>query len=362
MLRNWRDERDSAVLYDALAGIERNPRLSGVFRKLAASERGHCAYWEEQLRSQHRTVPQFRSSLRTRLTIGLARRFGVGFVLPNITIRELADGDRYSSQPDVSATRLSAEERGHAAVMRRIAAYGHGSGEEDALHAGNAAIGNNLRAAVLGANDGLASNFCLMMGMAGGGVSASTILLSGLAGLVAGACSMALGEWLSVTNSLEMTKSQMDGDARELHTSTAWKREELALIYEARGMPEDEAKGAADRVIAHDRDAVTTLIHEEQTLASAQLGTSPASAAVYSFALFAGGACIPLIPFLFATSRTAILASVGLSLLALLIVGLLTSFFNGRSPWFSGVRQVVIGAGAAAVTYGAGRLVGVVLG
>ena len=361
MRRNRRDERDSAALYDGLADIERNPRLSRVFRKLAESEREHSAYWEARMRVQHLSVPRFRASLRTRMMLGLARQFGVAFVLPSITTRELADHARYSSQQDASAAGLSDEERSHAAVMRRIAAYGREPGEEGAVHQGAAAVGSNLRAAVLGANDGLASNFCLMMGVAGGGVSASTILLTGVAGLVAGACSMALGEWLSVTNSREMAQSQMDGDVKELHESMAWKRAELTLIYEAKGMSEDEARGAAERAIAHDPDAVRNLIHEEQVMASAHLGASPASAAAYSFALFAIGACVPLLPFLFSSSQKAILASVALSLLALLALGLLTSFFNGRSAWFSGLRQIAIGAAAAAVTYGAGRLVGAVL-
>src|SRR5207245_2471682 len=97
VLRYWMDERDSAALYLALAALERNPRLSRVFSKLAASEREHCAFWEERLQSQGRSVPEFRPSLRTRIVIALARRFGVAFVIPSITVRELADRDRYSA-------------------------------------------------------------------------------------------------------------------------------------------------------------------------------------------------------------------------------------------------------------------------
>jgi vacuolar iron transporter family protein len=361
ILRNWQDERDSAALYDALAGLERNPRLSGLFRRLGESEREHCAYWEERMRSLGLEVPRFRASLRTRTMIGLARRLGVGFVLPRITTRELADHGRYASQEDASAAGLASAEREHAAVMRRIAAYGATLAERGP-NVSAASLSNSLRAAVLGANDGLASNFCLIMGVAGGGASGAIIRLTGVAGLVAGACSMALGEWLSVTNSLEMARSQLDTDVRELHAPAAWQRKGLMLVYQAEGMAEEEAGRAADRVIAQDPDAISRLIHEERVMAAAHLGNSPASAAAVSFALFAAGAFVPLMPFLFATSATAVIASIACALSTLLTLGLVTSFFNGRSPLFAGLRQVIIGAAAAAVTYAAGRLVGSAVG
>src|SRR5579864_4064737 len=211
MLGNWHDERDSAVLYEALAGMEGNRRLSRVFAKLAESEREHAAYWEQRLRAAGLQVPAFQSSLCVRFMIRLARRFGVSFVVPSITTRELADHDRYSDQEDATAAGLNDQERAHAAIMRRVAAYGR-SGPGESGETAN--LGSNLRAAVLGANDGLVSNFCLIMGVAGGGAADRIVLLTGVAGLIAGACSMALGEWLSVTNALEMANSQMDQDVR----------------------------------------------------------------------------------------------------------------------------------------------------
>lgn len=361
LLRNWQDECDSAALYEALSRIERDPRRSEVFRGLGESERGHCAYWEERLRSQGLEVPRFRPSLRTRAMIGLAKRFGIALVLPRITTRELSDHGRYATQEDANTAGLTVEEREHAAVMRRITISGAPAAEHGVI-ASPSGVSNSLRASVLGANDGLASNFCLIMGVAGGGVSNTTILLTGVAGLVAGACSMALGEWLSVTNTLEMARSQMDRDAWELHASMAWKRRELMLVYKAEGMAQEEAERAADRVIAQDPDAIDRLIHDECVMAAAHLGNSPASAGALSFALFAAGAFVPLVPFLVAQSAGAVIASIGCSLLALLVLGLITSFFNGRSPLFSGLRQVTIGAAAAAVTYLAGRLVSAAIG
>src|SRR5215472_2483973 len=352
---NWNDERDSAALYGALASIERNPRLVRVFTKLADSEREHSEYWEARLRDQGQVVPKFRPSLRTRMLILLARQFGVAFVVPSIATRELADRDRYSIQEDASNAGLTEGERGHAAVMRRVAAYGTGIDELDAMTtAASGDVGNKLRAAVLGANDGLSSNFCLLMGVTGGGVATSTIILTGVAGLVAGACSMALGEWLSVTNAREMVASQVDaGHALRAET---WKREQLALIYEAGGLSEDDAQRAADRVIARDPDALRALKGEERAIAvMGTAGNNPLSAATYSFVLFATGACIPLLPFLITTRANAVVASAVVSVLALFMIGLLTSFFNRRPPLFSALRQVGIGAAAAAVTYAVGR-------
>jgi len=363
-LRSWKEERDSAVVYEALASIERNPRLSGLFRKLAAAEHEHSMFWQERVQALGQSVPAYSPSLRTRILVELARRFGVAFVIPSVTARELADRDRYASLQDASSAGLSKDERGHAAVMRMISAGRHTDTEaRETRGAGNAAFGNNLRAAVLGATDGLASNFCLMMGMAGGGAQRPTILLTGLAGLIAGACSMALGEWLSVTNARELARSQIDRELEQMRGAPDWANKELALIYETKGKDEEEARHAAEQIIAQGPRAVDELIRTELAIDSAHLGVSPGSAALYSFSLFAVGALIPLLPYFVAFSSTpAIIASVCLSLAALFALGLMTSFFNGRSPIFSGLRQVSIGAAAALVTYLAGRIFGAVVG
>jgi VIT1/CCC1 family predicted Fe2+/Mn2+ transporter len=366
VLRNWKEECDSAALYDALASIEANPRLRHVFGKLAASEREHAAYWEERLRLQGRAVPRFRPSLRTRLMVSLARRLGVGFVIPSITVRELADQERYAKQKDAQEAGLVIGERGHAAIMRRIGTFGVMAGEGGATASGEISgtttLSNNLRASVLGANDGLVSNFCLMVGIAAGGAPGSAILLTGLAGMVAGACSMALGEWLSVTNARELARSQMDRDVRELHASAAWKQEELTLLYEAKGMTEQDAKRAAGDTLAGDARATDALIEEELVLDVAALGNDPGKAAAYSFALFALGALVPVIPFFFFTvAANGLVAATGLALATLFAIGLMTAFFNGRSALFSAFRQVGIGALAAAVTFTAGHLFGAVV-
>jgi VIT1/CCC1 family predicted Fe2+/Mn2+ transporter len=363
-MRNWKAERDSAALYQALAGIERNGSLSSVFAKLAASEREHSTFWEKRLRSAGYPIPQFQPSLRTRMLTQLARQFGVAFVIPSITSRELADRDHYAEQEDARAAGLAKEERAHAAVMRTIGSYVPPRGEAKARGTswGGSNLANNLRAAVLGANDGLVSNFCLLMGVAGGGGRRSVILLTGVAGLFAGACAMALGEWLSVTNAREMAARQIDQQVEIAHATPALEIEELALLYEAKGMTEDAARRAAGKTLSDEPSAVDALMHEALGIEPAHLGANPVSAGSISFMLFAIGASVPLLPFFVLTIRSGIIASIAASLTALFLLGLVTSFFNGRSPVFSGARQVGIGAAAALITYCVGRLFGTVIG
>lgn len=220
------------------------------------------------------------------------------------------------------------------------------------------ASGNNLRAAVLGANDGLVSNFCLLMGMAGGGATEKTIILSGVAGLVAGACSMALGEWLSVMNAHEMSKSLVSEEARQIREDPESERAELVEIYLARGFEPADAKELADLIMKNPKLALTVMALEELGVDPAEMGGNPWSAAGMSFVLFSLGAIVPLLPFCFVARDAAMAWSVGLSLLGLLGMGLATARFNGRSAIYSGLRQVFIGAIVAAITFGAGRLFG----
>jgi vacuolar iron transporter family protein len=359
VLRNWREERDSAELYAALSAVERNARLSHVFSQLAADEREHALIWEQRLRAAGVPVPVYRPSARTRLVAALARRFGVNFVIPSITARELADRDRYSAQNDADSAGIAAAERGHAAVMRAVGTYGdlpEGSG--DSAGGGVHAFANNLRASVLGANDGLASNFCLIMGVAGGGAGTTTILLTGAAGLVAGACSMALGEWLSVTSARELASSLVDRATQQTAHEPPADGSQLALFYEARGMSEDDARRLAERIVAGDPDALDRHARDTLDVDASSLGNNPTSAAAHSFVLFACGALVPVLPFFFLGANRAIAASIAASLVALFVVGTTTAFFTGRSAVFSGLRQIGIGALAAAVTFLAGRLFG----
>jgi vacuolar iron transporter family protein len=218
-----------------------------------------------------------------------------------------------------------------------------------------------LRAAVLGANDGLVSNFCLVMGVAGAGTSNHIVLLTGLAGLIAGACSMALGEWLSVTNARELAEKQIAQEAEELEQTPLAEEHELALIFQAKGLPKDDAQRVAGQIMQDKRGALDTLAREELGIDPAELGGSPWTAAATSFALFSAGAIFPVMPFLWMKGHWVIGASVGASGAVLCAVGMLTSLFNGRSPWYSAGRQMIFGCLAAGVTYGIGAVLGTTL-
>ena len=362
---NLRDELNGAALYTALAEAERDPVRKDLFLQLAQAEATHAQFWRDKLRAAGLTEEIFVPDFRTRLLARLAKHFGPRFVLPTIAAAEFADQNKYSAQPDAQA--LSTEERGHAAIVQAVAgSSGNVSGltgaeisRAEPWHRG--ASGNNLRAAVLGANDGLVSNFCLIMGVAGAGTSSNTILLTGMAGLIAGACSMALGEWLSVTNSRELAQTQIGKEAEELEQTPQAEQRELALIFQAKGLPKQEAQRVAADLMRDKKSALDTLAREELGIDPAELGGSPWTAAATSFALFSCGAIFPIVPFLWMQERSAIAASIGASAFALGAIGALTSLFNGRSPAFSAARQVIFGCLAAAITYSAGRMLGVSL-
>lgn len=221
--------------------------------------------------------------------------------------------------------------------------------------------GNALRAAVLGVNDGLVSNFCLVMGLQGAGAAQNAILLAGLAGLIAGACSMALGEWLSVTNSREMNTRRLRDMAREFDNAPATARRRLVEVMSGRGIDAAEAERAVSEIMQDRQGALDTLARDVLGINPQERGGNPAQAAVISFVLFGSGALVPVLPFMLGTGLVAGAASVAVCLLALGAVGCATASFNGRSAWFSALRQIVIGGIAAAFTYGAGALLGVSL-
>jgi VIT1/CCC1 family predicted Fe2+/Mn2+ transporter len=362
---NLRDELNGVTLYTALADAEPDPVRKDLFLQLAQAEATHAQFWRDKLAAAGVPQPNFVPDLRTRLLASLARRFGARFVLPTIAAAESADRNKYAGQTDAHA--LSLEERGHAAIVRTVAAQ---SGDGARLTGGDIAraeswhrggSGNNLRAAVLGANDGLVSNFCLIMGIAGAGTPSKIILLTGFAGLLAGACSMALGEWLSVMNARELAQTQIGKEAAELEQTPQAEQHELALIFQAKGLPKEDAQRVASTLMQDRKGALDTLAREELGIDPAELGGNAWSAAGTSFALFGLGAIFPVVPFLWLTDQTAVVASIGLSALALGIIGTLTSLFNGRSPAFSAGRQVIFGCLAAAITYGIGRMLGVSL-
>lgn len=359
---NLRDELDGAALYAGLARAESDPVRKDLFLQLSQAETEHAALWRDKLRAAGVEPARFTPSFRTRMLARLARHFGPRFVLPALAVTEFADRDKYAAQPDASA--LSGDERSHAtvleaAVQQRGGMVGTDIAQAERWH--RRGSGNELRAAVLGANDGLVSNLCLVMGVAGAGAPVQTILLTGLAGLIAGAVSMALGEWLSVTNSREFARAQMAQEAREVEETPEAESKELALIFQAKGLPRQDAQRVARELMRDKKTALETLAREELGIDPAEMGGNPWSAAGFSFLLFALGALFPVVPFFFLGGLPGMAWSATLSVAALGAIGLGTSLFSGRGPLYSVVRQIVIGAAAAGVTYATGALIGVSL-
>jgi VIT1/CCC1 family predicted Fe2+/Mn2+ transporter len=361
---NLQGEVDGAAVYLALAEAEKDPNLANIYRRLAAVESAHAEFWRSRLDRASRTRTKLTPSLRARGLSWLARRFGASFVLPAMAATEARGSTDYDTQPDAVAGGLSADERSHARIIHAASSTNKGLAGPalarlEGRHRGTA--GNALRAAVLGANDGLVSNLSLVMGIAGAAAAERTILLTGLAGLVAGACSMAMGEWLSVASSRELYEKQIATEAAELEQSPQEEEEELSLIYQAKGLGEAEARALAGRLLSQKDVALDTLVREELGIDPKMLGGSAWTAAGTSFALFALGAIFPVAPFFFAGGSAAVLASLAFSGLALAAVGAGTSLFTGRDVLFSASRQLAIGYAAALVTYGIGRLAGIAL-
>lgn len=363
LLANLTDELNGAALYDALANAEKDERLAEVYRRLASVEHRHADRWRRRLEEGGETLPPFRPSWRTRTLGWLAVRFGAPSVLPSVQSLERSGMNSYATQPD--ARDFHGDERSHARLIRMMSSMRGGfAGNDVARLEGRHrnAGGNALRAAVLGANDGLVSNLSLVMGVAGAAMSGRTILITGLAGLLAGAGSMAMGEWLSVQSSRELYMHQLETEEEELRTAPEEEEEELALIYQARGLDPEQARAFAKSVMSNPETALDTLAREELGIDPDELGGSAWVAAITSFVLFAIGAIVPVLSFFWSEGSSAVMQSVVMSTIALFTVGAAITLFTGRPVLVSGTRQVAFGLFAAGLTYAVGRLVGVSLG
>lgn len=397
-LANLRLEQDALALYDALGSIEKDPRRAETFRTIAGNERRHAGIWADRLRALGADVPAAtRPRTRVRFIILLARLFGTNAVHDLVIGLEGEEERIYASRPpSLEAEAIAADERAHAEMweqLRREAsaagatpaaipaappAAATGSGmvaatrvdevrrarvartpdeiaRAERWHRGGA---GTLRAVVFGASDGLVSNLSLVMGIAGATDDTKFILLSGIAGLLAGAASMAAGEYISVQSQREVLQRQIALERAELGAIPEEEKAELVAIYVSKGIPEPDARRIADKVFEDPEVALETMVREELGLDPNQLG-SPWSAAGGSFAAFCLGAIIPVIPYLFGGGTAMFMTSFIVSLAALFLVGALVSLLTGRSLLFSGFRQVGLGAAAAAVTYLVGHVIGV---
>lgn len=357
---NYFTEMDGIALYRALAAAEKDEKRAAIFEKLARAEERHANRWVRLIRAGGGEIPSYRPTVRVRLLGWMARVFGTQKVLPIVTSLEAKDQAEYIGQPEASG--LPAEERAHGRALRAMgpeltgqeAIMGH-----EPWHL--VSRGGSLRAAVFGVNDGLVSNFSLVMGFAGAEAKPEYIVLAGIAGLLAGSFSMAAGEYISIKSQRELFEQQIAMEKQELEMSPKEEEEELSLIYQAKGIPEEEANLLAHRIIQNPKTAVDTLAREELGLDPSQLG-SPWGAAISSFLSFVLGAFIPVMPYLLFSGVLALSLSASSSFLALFGVGALISIFTARGAVVSGLRMLGIGVLASGITYTVGWLLGVAAG
>lgn len=336
-LESWHEEKQSAWLYRALAEAEREARMSALFRELAATAESQALRWQAMLP----TVPAFVPNSRARVAAVLIQRMPPKRLRPLLAALKVRGLSAYDTAPS-----------GHVIPLR----------VEDIGHRHRGVGGGNLRAAVFGINDGLVSNASLILGMVGAGSGNTVVLAAGVAGLLAGALSMAAGEFVSVRSQRELFEYQIGLEREELAEYPEAEAEELALIYAARGLPLEEARRIATQLVAQPEHALNVLAREELGLNPDDLG-SPWGASLFSFAAFSVGATLPLLPFILGFGLpNAAWAGAGLAAFGLFGTGAAMSLFTGRNAMAGGLRMLAIGGGAGAATFAIGTLFGAAVG
>ncbi len=355
------EELDAEAVYRALGRAAAAPDRKALFEGIADDEQRHAAHWEEELRAAGVDLGPPRPGQRARILCRLAGDFGETVVVPIMRDREALSTEAYLDESGAFA----ADEKRHARELASLVGDTRGEPVGRALarlQRGRAAGGNALRAAVLGVNDGLVSNASLVMGVAGAGVASKDILVTGVAGLIAGACSMSMGEWISVQSSRELSAKELRIEQGHIATDAEAEQAELALVYEQKGLHPSEARKVAERLSADPATALDTHAREELGIDPEELGGSPWVAAGTSFVLFVLGAIVPIVPFVFLSGNAAVGVALAVSALGLFGIGAAITLLTGRSVLLSGSRQLAFGAAAFAVTYGIGTLFGTAVG
>ncbi len=351
--KNLDDEIDGIAIYELLAQAERDPELAAV-------EVRHADVWRKKLSEAGVQPREHGPSLKVRSLGWAAGVFGVRSVLPIVRSMEAGAYGAYMAQ-DEAAQAIAPDEREHRKTVARMS-RGAATPSEEIMSSERwhrTGGGGALRASVFGISDGLVSNTALVMGFAGAQTEGKFVLLAGIAGLLAGAFSMAAGEYVSMRAQRELFERQIELERKELEEAPDEERAELALIYQAKGFSEEQAREAADSLMENPEKALDALVREELGLDPSELG-SPWGASTGSFFAFAIGAVIPVIPFFAAGSASApyVAASAALSVAAMFAIGAALSLFTGRRPWLSGGRQVGLGVAAAVLTFVIGRIIG----
>lgn len=332
---SWREELESAHLYRVLARVEKNERFQRLFHSLGEAALGQAKIWEEKVLQSGASLPNFRPKMRTRIVTILLRSLGPKAILPVLAAMKVRGISVYSETGEAQDSSRPHPERQHWASK----------------------AGGNLRAAVFGINDGLVSNTSLILGISGASDNPQIVLTSGIAGLLAGAFSMASGEYISMRSQRDLFEYQIGLERDELEEYPEEEANELALIYEAKGIPAADALKIAQKLIADPEKALDTLAREELGLNPNELG-SPWGAAIYSFLSFALGAVLPLLPFLMGIGEKSLWAGMAVSGVSLFLIGALLSLFTGKDATLGGLRMLFVGAMAGAATFWIGKAVG----
>ncbi len=354
--QHYRDEQDAAFLYRALAELERDPSRRSVFERLAGVEDEHVARWAELFRKAGRAVPSHRPSWKARALAALARRAGVSAVLPFVLAEEGREVQAYlrlargAAHPatHAAAVGIAADSAEHAREIARLI----GAAEEP-WHAGGA--GGLLRSVVYGFNDGLTANFGLVAGVIGADVAPHIVIITGIAGAIADALSMGSSGYLAAKSEAEVHAHQIELERHELKLMPDLEAEELALMYEAKGLPPARAREMAHAVMRDPAQALETKVREELGIQPAEL--APLKDGLVTGAATAVGAFIPIAPFLLLDARAAVWTSLAISMAAHFAIGAARSFFTGRSLWASGRDMFLVGFGVAVVGYAIGELI-----
>jgi VIT1/CCC1 family predicted Fe2+/Mn2+ transporter len=361
-LKNIQTEVDASFLYRILAENETDNTIAQIFYQMSEIEKSHAVAFLKKLELDESHMPP--PSGRAKVLKSLGRILGYDYILGVLldTEKSLSSSILQSRKNLQQADSLS--DTAHVTILKNIlSSKAKVSGTDLArFEKRHRSVGGNaLRAAVLGGNDGLVSNFSLVMGIAGATNGQKEVLLVGLAGMLAGALSMALGEWISVRSSQELYENQMELEMEELETNPEGEEKELAIIYMTKGIPEEEALKMAHDIISDKDRAHEVLIREELGINPEELKGSAMEAAITSFLLFTVGAILPVIPFMFTGGFQAILFSTMMSAAGLFIIGASITLFTNRNVWYSGFRQVLFGIAAAAITFGLGKLIGITI-
>ena len=370
-LRYLDAERNASLLYRALAESTDGDQREALL-ELADVEDKHAQHWVDKLTTCGVDIPPAPAVLNAddEQLVRRARSLGLVSVMDTLQQNEGADAGMYDDEPEALPT-MPSDEREHADVFRAL----KGGEPERFLHRERSTKGGepwhqadksgSVRAAVFAVSDGLVSNTALVMGFAGaslaGAIENSVVLFAGLAGLLAGAFSMAAGEYVSMASQRDLFKREIDLERQELLEKPEEERLELELIYRAKGLPRDQARAVADQIINDPGIALDTLAREELGLDPDEFG-SAWKAAVSSFLSFAIGASVVVVPYALFSGMTAFVLAVVLALVSLIVVGGLVGYQSGRGVVTSAGRQVLWGVGAAGVTYLVGSLVGVNVG